>query len=197
MFRRCACSLALAALLIVPGSALAAPFQFVYTDTVSAVTGSFPGISIGDTFTVTVVADNGSSSIESQQWLPGDIVSASLSIADGVYSASYTPPGDCVLSGICFETDANGDLTTSFYEDDLAPLLGTDSFGSDGLMLFSHLSIRNSPGTGIAGYVGQSQAKWAVVPQTSTVPAFGPLGTAMLLSLLGLLGLSGLRKLRA
>jgi hypothetical protein len=194
MFRRCACSLVLAVLVILPGSALAAPFQCVYTDTVSGVIGSFPGISVGDTFTVTVVADNGSSSVASQQWLPGDIVSASLSIAGGAYSASYTPPGDCVFGGICFETDANGDLTTSFYEDDQAPFLGTDSFGSDGFMLFSHLSIRNSPGTGIAGYVGQSQAKWAVVPQTSTVPAFGPLGTAMLLSLLGL---SGLRKLRA
>jgi hypothetical protein len=194
MFRRCVCSLVLAALLIVPGSALAAPFQFVYTDTVTAISGSFPGISVGDTFTVTVVADNGSSSVASQQWLPGDIVSASLSIAGGAYSASYTPPGDCVFGGICFETDANGDLTQSFYEDDQVPFLGTDSFGSDGSMVFSHLSIRNSPGSGIAGYAGQSQANWVLVPQSAGVPAFGPLGTAMLLSLLGFLGL---RKLRA
>ena len=194
MFRRCACSLALVALMIAPGSALAAPIQFVYTDIIDSIAGTFTGVSVGDTFTLTVVADNGSSSFASQQWLAGDIVSASLSIAGGAYSASYTPPGDCVLSGICFETDANGDLTQSFYEDDQVPLLGTDSFGSDGFLLFSHLSIRNSSASGIAGYAGQSQAKWAVVPQTSTVPAFGPLATAMLLSLLGLLGL---RKLRA
>ena len=94
MFRRCACFLVLAALLVVPGQALATPFQFVYTDTIDSIAGSFPGISAGDTFTLTVVANNGSSSAASQQWLPGDIVSALLSVEGGAYSASYTPPGD-------------------------------------------------------------------------------------------------------
>jgi hypothetical protein len=171
MFRRCACFLVLAALLVVPGQALATPFQFVYTDTIDSIAGTFPGISAGDTFTLTVVANNGSSSAASQQWLAGDIVSALLSVEGGAYSASYTPPGVCPLNGgICFETDANGDLTTAHYEDDQAPFLGTDSFGSDGNMLFSHLNIRNSTASGIAVYGAQTLANWeiAVVPEPST-----------------------------
>ena len=167
MLRRCARSLVLAALLIVPGPALAVPLQFVYTDTIDSIVGSFPSISVGDTITLTVVADNGGSTAASQQWLVGDIVSASLSVAGGAYSASYTPPGACP-GDICFETDASGDLTTAIYEDDVQPFFGTDSFGSDGNLLLRANVFRDSFGAGLGDYGGQDLGNWAIVPEPST-----------------------------
>ena len=176
---RCAGWIVLAAMMIAPGVASAVPFQFVFTDTIDAISGTFSGVSIDDTFTLTVVADNGGSAAASQQWFDDDVLSASLSVAGGTYVASYTPPSSCT-DDFCFETDSNGDLTRAIYEHDEPPVLGTDTFGSDGNLLFGFTAFRNSTGSGVAGYGSQALGDWAIIPEPSTLS----------LAALGLLGLA-------
>jgi hypothetical protein len=184
MRQGCIRLLILAFMVITPGAASATPFQFVWTGTIQSVTGTLPGVSVGDTATLTVIADNGGSSTVSQEWFVDDVVSANLAV--GTYVASYTPPGNCdgSVPNRCFATDANGDLISAFYEDGVSPFLGTDSFGTDGVLALANTGFRPTTGCCFAGWGNQEVASWGIVPEPSSAALFA----------LGLVGLTTKRR---
>ena len=107
-------------------NAYAIPVQFTYTSTTIShpVTGSLPnipGVSLGDVVTLTLLADNGGSGLNSQSWTIGNLISGSLSV--GSYWQSYTDGWFESPSWVPFTTDAFGNLTKSVFS-------GTDPFGS-------------------------------------------------------------------
>src|SRR5690349_4462489 len=84
-----------------PGQMQAAPFSFSWTDTVSET--GLPGTSIGDSFTFTIVVDNGGTTTASQTWTGDDFVSASININGGSFTETST---DIAYSSGVFQTDA-------------------------------------------------------------------------------------------
>jgi hypothetical protein len=95
--------------------ALAAPYQFVFTTAVDPGP-TIPGVTGGDTLTVTVVVDNGGTSLLSQQWFIGDVVSSTASV--GTYSAVYSAPHSYLVGTggtAAFQTSATGVIEASNY----------------------------------------------------------------------------------
>lgn len=116
-----------AALSLAPLVAGATPAQFVFTTFVLGTT-DIPGVSTGETVTLTVVADNGNSTLISQTWLPSDVQSVALSV--GTYSASYPAPRTDPFSSTAhvLSTSAAGDVVDAEIAD--IDGINTDVFGS-------------------------------------------------------------------
>lgn len=98
-----------------------------------------PGVSPGDTATVTVLVDNGGASTLSQTWALADVISASLTA--GSYSASYSPPFFDLFStpASVFVTDAGGTLIFEDFAGTATFGPHSDSFGSGGsVFLFNN-----------------------------------------------------------
>lgn len=107
----------------------AAPFQFVFTDTIFGST--IPGISAGNQVTVTVTVDNGGNSLISQAWTAAQVVSAHL--AAGTYSADYYPAFQ-EFPSTAFTTDGTGALLSVDFAGNTGPVnpSNADPFGSGG-----------------------------------------------------------------
>lgn len=110
-------------------TATAAPVRFTFV----SKTGGYipqspiPGTVTGDDVILTVLADNGGTSIVSQKWSPNQLLGAELII--GPYKANFTG----VLSGFlshAFETDSTGALSLVAFRGNF-PGLGdsSDNFG--------------------------------------------------------------------
>ncbi|MGZ8219346.1 hypothetical protein [Methylomagnum sp.] len=96
-------------------AAHAAPFSFVYNDTVSDP-GTVPDILAGDAVKITITLDNGGSSASSQTWTSSDLTSLKFDFDNGTLVTTFTSPFDGGLdSGTGdFMTDGAGALTSIF-----------------------------------------------------------------------------------
>jgi hypothetical protein len=88
------------------GGAQAAPVELEFSGIVSDTT--IPGVSVGNTITFDVFADNGGAGLDSQSWNQGNITSATIQA--GSYSA--TASGALLGGSGGFSTDASGNLVT-------------------------------------------------------------------------------------
>jgi PEP-CTERM motif len=94
-----------------PIIANAIPVEFRFTDTVGGMIGTnLPGTKIGDSFVLSIFADNGNSSFLSQTWNTEDFLHATLNIGDGAYIFRSTPGNDTFDA----QTDASGLLMSIF-----------------------------------------------------------------------------------
>jgi len=160
---------------------MAIPFTFSYSGTIAGST--IVGVTGGDSFTITAVADNGSATTLGQTWSMAHILSSVFSA--GTYSASYNTPTFAFLM-----TDAAGILTTT----DLinccfgpADTGGTDTFGTvagSPLRLFANAAFDSTGGR--ADFVENTSLNYAgwsisssVVPSPATLALVG-LGLAAL-----------------
>lgn len=117
-------------------SAPAIPFQFTYRGTTDLTL--IPGTNAGDPVVITVLADNGGSSVLSQSWNYDDLLYATL--ATGTYQATYGAP---LISNLdpSFRTDASGTLNRVEF---LGGVIGvnSDNFGTGGdILLLDDLII--------------------------------------------------------
>lgn len=101
--------LASGALLLCALQVQAIPVELVHTTTVSS--SDISGVAIGDTVTLTLFAENGGDSVNSQTWRIGDIISGSLKA--GSYWQSYIDGWFSGSTPISFVTDVSGALTTA------------------------------------------------------------------------------------
>lgn len=120
----------LLAVAVIASPAQAGLVSFTWSSQVDAVLPAdpIPGVSASDELTVTVIADNGGSSLASQQWFAGDIVAVHLTA--GSYSAVYTE--DFIQPGAqsVFETDGMG-LLSSVRFAGTGETTVVDNFGTD------------------------------------------------------------------
>jgi hypothetical protein len=111
------------------------PVEFTFAATITNNSG-IVGVSVGDIVTIDLLANNGSSGLNSQSWTIGNFISASLSA--GSYSQSYVD-GFGTASLVAFTTDAFGNLTQSNFPDTTLSADSTDTFGMGGqIRLFSN-----------------------------------------------------------
>jgi hypothetical protein len=96
--------------------------DFQYRGTVQSA--GTPGISAGDSFTINVFADNGSSSLAYQTWESYDILYFTLQ--SGIYSATYT----ALVPGDGFATDGTGNVYIDFFGGTASNSVNTDNFGT-------------------------------------------------------------------
>lgn len=102
--------------------------NFTYTKTVSS--SSIAGVSAGDQLTIQLLADNGGSSLASQSWTIGDIISGHLTA--GSYEQTYVDGWFSPDSWVAFTTDASGSLTSNEFYGTTYSVNHTDSFGTGG-----------------------------------------------------------------
>jgi hypothetical protein len=112
------------------GAANAIPVKFNYTGSITNVNGAaLQGlISVGDTATIEVIADNGSSSLLSQTWDVFDTITATFSAGSYVLTHS----DDWWPGGNGFVTDGTGNLILSQWYGISIDLTAFDSFGAGG-----------------------------------------------------------------
>lgn len=107
------------------GAVNAKEYVFTFTDTIS--TASTPGISVGDTFTLKLDADNGGSTDVSQTWNLADL--GGFTITAGSYAATYSQVWDNPTTGN-FVTDAAGMMSSVTFYGTNPNSQNTDNFGS-------------------------------------------------------------------
>ena len=100
------------------GGAVAAPFSVSYVGTIDNRMDAFTNIVDGETYSVTLVMDNGGSSSQSQTWVASDLVSVKWEFNDSrnvVFEQNIDPSYTDNYSIIgAATTDANGALTGFF-----------------------------------------------------------------------------------
>ena len=194
--------------LLCASTVVAAPYTLQFTSTV--VTGrSLPaGISVGESFEVYVVVDNGGTTDSNQTWGFADIQSVRYSINSGSYIAIF--PSSTFASpstGGVIQTDGGGRVTSSTA--DWAAASTPGNMDSSGLELYEwYINGANdmifyspccNPSVGAADSTNDSRL-WTVTPgdpsATSAATAVPALPLFGLFALGGLLGLFGLRKLK-
>ena len=106
--------------MLISGGAVAAPFSVSYVGTMENPTTAgqfFPNIVNGETYKVTLVMDNGGSSVQSQTWVASDLVSVKWEFNDSrnvVFEQNIdTSDNNYYVEGNA-TTDANGALTAIF-----------------------------------------------------------------------------------
>jgi len=169
------------------GAVNAKEYVFTFTDTIS--TASTPGISVGDTFTLKLDADNGGSTDVSQTWNLADL--GGFTITAGSYAATYSQVWDNPTTGN-FVTDAAGMMSSVTFYGTNPNSHNTDNFGSwTGDTVFGNAEFCDYDGrcNNIAAGGFNNAAAWTVsagVPEPST--------WAMLLIGFAGLGFAGYRK---
>jgi len=165
--------------------ALGTPAEFTFAATITNNSG-IVGVSVGDVVTINLLADNGSSGLNSQSWTIGDFISASLS--NGSYSQSYVD-GFGTASLVAFTTDAIGNLTQSNFPDTTPSANNSDTFGMGGQIRLFANDFQDFFGRTAAMSNGLTHLNGWSVKEQSHAPEPGTL------SLLGL-GLAGAALLR-
>lgn len=102
----------------------AAPVLFTYTGHVTS--SHIDLVSVGNTVTLDIIADNGNSSLQSQTWSMADTISATITV--GSYQAHFI---DNWFNSSGFKTDATGSLTSTnwFGTNSFSPT-SSDNYGS-------------------------------------------------------------------
>jgi len=156
---------------------------FTYRTTVE--TSAIDGIGAGDEAVISVLADNGSTSILNAVWNEGDLISATL--VAGSYTATYGAP---LVSGLdpTFSTDGLGSLERAVFLGGIVGL-NTDSFGIGGATyLFDDAFLDYS---GRAAFLSNplSAGRLGLWSGPVVAPVSVPEPPAILLLCVGLLGL--------
>lgn len=167
---RCALWLLVTAILVLPGAATAIPVAFTFTDTIAAAP-AIPGVSAGDTLTLTIVVNNGNATLLNQAWNLADIVSAVATV--GTYSATYLPPHVANPVEPVFQTNNAGAVLATRWLN-LGPN-NTDVFSgglADADTFFGQNALKDSQGR-LAFLNGNvlTEAQWTVaaVPEPTTL----------------------------
>jgi hypothetical protein len=129
-------SFACVLVLLASANVNAIPIEFTAVWTLDGFSGAggdigIPGTAFGDTLTLSVIADNGGSSLLAQNWSAAQILSATLNV--GSYTALYTAP---FFSTSGFATNGVGALTYAIFGDIADPGNNnavTDTFGTSTL----------------------------------------------------------------
>ena len=108
---------------LLTSAAQAGPVKFTYTGTVGYA--STPGVNVGDTYTLSVYADNGGSSLANQTWGYDDL--QGFTIQSGSYSGSYSKVWE---SSTGFSTDGDGNVVYVAFYGTSGASNNTDNFGS-------------------------------------------------------------------
>jgi len=106
-------ALVVTGLLLGGQAALAAPFCFQYSDTITT-SGSFPaGLTTGDSVTVIVKVDNTGSTLNGQTWTSAHLQSVTFDFKNGTLKTIFTSPFGGGLDGTTgnFVTNGAGTLT--------------------------------------------------------------------------------------
>jgi len=140
---------------------------------------NIPGTAFGDTLTISVIVDNGGSSLLSQTWGLPDFVSGTAAV--GSYFASYATP-----DFLDFATDASGQLTTTVFAQSQTDGSATDNFGTGPARLVSNAvidslgrgSFISAGGTGFIYWPNSNEDLWSAqlvqsVPEPGTLALFG------------------------
>ena len=154
--------LVLAAALIGSQVAVAVEVEFVFTTTVfgesPGVGPTIPGVLLGDTLTLRVVADNGNDTLVDQDWHPEDVVGVPT-VDVGTYHADYFPLNDCRPP--CFSTEKFGEtLVDARFGDNNGD--NQDSFGATSLVELSTNAIIDSAGRRAFFSDSSDPQKWTV-----------------------------------
>ncbi|MCP4617488.1 MAG: hypothetical protein GY844_13770 [Bradyrhizobium sp.] len=171
----------------------ATTYDFRLTSTIA--TANTPGISVGDTFTLDVFANNGQSSLNSQSWTASNVLY--FTIHAGTYSATYST---VYASGFGFQTNASGNLTAAnFFGTDVSST-NTDNFGTwmnTPLVVNGNAAFADFNGLRNFIQVGANQniANWSV-SEVPVAPTPLPAALPLFVSGLGALGLLGWRRKR-
>ena len=157
-----------AAFALISVTAEAAPVQFTYTSTVTS--SPIAGVSAGDAVTIQLLADNGGSSLASQGWTIGDLISGSLTA--GSYTQTYTDGWFSSPSWLAFTTDASGNLTSTDFYGTTYSANHADSFGTGpGVYLYSNAFQDYFYNIAFLANSTSDTSSWSVASvQTTTVP---------------------------
>ena len=209
------------ALTLAGSSALvsATPYSITYTGTIG--NSVFPEVNSGESYTATLVFDNGGASTASQSWDASDLTCAiwtANNAGDVVIATDMTAQTNLDVSGTV-STDGAGSLTSNFTEVAADPVnAGTfsasgialveaiDWYMNDGNRVFYSDSQANSWGDAAGGvqmavgnwsnpaiYTGNCQGAVPPAPAATQIPVM-PLWLLALMG--GLLSWIGVRKLR-
>ncbi|CAH0352401.1 hypothetical protein [Aquabacterium sp. CECT 9606] len=151
-------------------SAHAELVNFTYTTTISS--SSIAGVSPGDQLTIQLLADNGGSSLASQSWTIGDIISGHLTA--GSYEQNYVDGWYSLDSWVAFTTNASGSLTSTEFYGTTYSANHTDSFGNGGQVYLFNGAFQDYFGQLAfqSGALSTDTSDWKValaVPEVSTV----------------------------
>lgn len=180
------------ALLFSSIEANAVTYDFKLTSTI--LTANTPGISVGQTFTLDVFADNGGSSLNSQTWNASNVLN--FTIHAGTYSATYSA---VYAPGMGFQTNASGVLTAAnFFGTDFSST-NTDNFGTWTNALAVNGNAVFTDFNGLKNFIpigaNQNIANWSV-SEVPVAPTPLPAALPLFASGLGALGLFGWRRKR-
>jgi hypothetical protein len=146
-----------------------------------SIAPNIPGVSVGDTVTVEVLADNGNNTLASQEWFINDVLSATVTIGSA-YTAffennpnvanDFIPPGGQSV----FETDGAGALIAARFQG-TGPMTITDTLGTGTARLYNtQISATNDTDAYFTErfYIGQTVFEgWdenpTLVPEPSSI----------------------------
>ncbi len=119
-----ACLLLISLFSISSATAKAATVEFAFSSFVGGLGTTIPGAFNGQTFDLSIFANNGSATTVSQSWGISDFLSAVVTIGGGAYSMTIDPDASTIFSAT---TDGGGNVTGILLSDSSG---NADSLGS-------------------------------------------------------------------
>jgi hypothetical protein len=181
----------LCALVASPVSAALVSFAW-NSEVDGSIAPTIPGVAIGDSVAVEIIADNGNSSLASQQWFIEDVISATVSIGSS-YSATFinnpSVLNDFLVAGApstipAFVTNGAGVLTAARFNG-TNQLTITDTIGTGSARLYNtQITATNDTDAYFTErfYIGQN-----VFEGWDNTPTLVPEPSALCLALAGVL----------